>query len=266
MIAVTALAISTPGSAQAASFTPPPVNADFDYQINGGYTPPPGVTVVSRDWKDSPAQGLYNICYVNAFQTQKIGEVDGPADWDQNLLLKDANGETVIDEAWREAILDITTDAKRQAIANKINGQIDTCASKGFNALELDNFDTYSRDVVAGKITEDDAQAFMRLLSSYGHSKGLAVGQKNTVELAPNRVANGLDFAVAEECGDPSWNECGKYISAFGNNVIMIEYTDAGMANACQYADRVSVVQRDVAVLKPGETDEDGNTYVRKTC
>ncbi|MEU0471643.1 endo alpha-1,4 polygalactosaminidase [Streptomyces olivaceus] len=257
-------------SAEAAEPTPPPANADFDYQINTPYDPPEGVTVVSRDWKESPAQGLYNICYVNAFQTQEVGEEDGPDDWDRNLLLKNGNGDVVIDEDWNEAILDITTDTKRGDIAKKINKQIDTCADKGFDALELDNYDTFDRDVVEGRITADDAQAYIRVLSAHGHDKGLAVGQKNTVELAGNHEANGLDFAVAEECGDPEWNECEDYVDAFGNDVIMIEYSEAGMANACAYADRVSVVQRDRDVLAPGETgeDDDGNPteYLRKTC
>ena len=39
---------------------------------------------------------------------------------------------------------------------------------------------------------------------------------------------DGLDFAVAEECGQ--YDECGDYADAFGNNVIVIEYTDDGMA------------------------------------
>lgn len=267
-------------SAEAAQPSPPPAHADFDYQIGKPYTPPEGVTVVSRDWKTSPAEGLYNICYVNAFQTQKIGEEGGPEDWEQwgqDLMLEDGAGEPLIDPDWDEAILDITSDSKRQSIASRINEQIDTCADSGFDALELDNYDTFARDIVEGRISEDDAQTYIRMLSAHGHDKGLAVGQKNTVELAANHEENGLDFAIAEECGDQKevedgveYDECAAYIEEFGNDVIMIEYTDDGMANACEYGDRVSVVQRDRPVLAPGETDvdDDGNIteYLRKTC
>ena len=35
-----------------------------------GYRPAPGVLIVSRDRTDVPMAGIYNICYVNAFQTQ----------------------------------------------------------------------------------------------------------------------------------------------------------------------------------------------------
>src|SRR5262245_46420773 len=54
----------------AAAVALPPAHAKFDYQIGGAYAPPSGVRVVSRDHDAQPASGLYNICYVNAFQAQ----------------------------------------------------------------------------------------------------------------------------------------------------------------------------------------------------
>ncbi|GHH96447.1 endo alpha-1,4 polygalactosaminidase [Streptomyces capillispiralis] len=258
----TAAALLGPFRSEAApTVTLPPVNAPFDYQIGGPYQPADDVEVVTRDVKESPVPDLYNICYVNAFQTQEEGEVGGPQDWDQDLLLTGEDGTVVIDPDWDEVILDISEDGKRERIAAEIDKQIDLCDEKGFDAVELDNYDTYARDVVGGAITADDAQLYIRLLSSYAHSKGLAVGQKNTVELAGQHERNGLDFAIAEECGDPRWNECGRYVSAFGDHAIFIEYTDEGMRNACAYADRVSVVRRDVEVSEP-----DSETYIRETC
>jgi hypothetical protein len=88
----------------------------------------------------------------------------------------------------------------------------------------------------------------------------LAIGQRNTVELVGDRQAVGLDFAVAEECGQ--YDECGAYVDAFGNNVIVIEYTDKGLGVACgAFGGRLSIVRRDVAVSVPGSS-----TYLRKTC
>nr|MBA3448076.1 hypothetical protein [Pseudaminobacter sp.] len=49
---------------------PPPANSGYDSQLGGAYPPPPGVGVISRDRSDPPAEGLYSICYLNAFQTQ----------------------------------------------------------------------------------------------------------------------------------------------------------------------------------------------------
>jgi hypothetical protein len=258
----TGVAVLNPFRSEAAeTVVLPPVHASFDYQIGGAYQPDDGVQVVTRDVKESPAKGLYNICYVNAFQTQQEGDVSGPQDWDKDLLLTDRNGEPVVDKDWDEVILDISEDGKRERIAEQIGKQIDQCDTKGFDAVELDNYDTYDRDVVNGALTAEDAQAYIRLLSAHAHAAGLAVGQKNTVELAANHKANGLDFAVAEECGNPKWKECGKYVSAFGDHAIFIEYTEEGLRNACEYGDRVSVVMRDVDVSEP-----DSEGYVRETC
>jgi len=254
-VLVTAAAL-VPGStpAEAATYTPPPAHAGFDYQIGGAYTPPAGVKVVSRDHTASPAPGLYNICYVNAFQAQPGAEQD----WDDDLLLRDANGDVVYDTDWDEAFLDIRTADKRERIAEQVGTWIDGCADKGFQAVEPDNYDSYTR---AGDLLDAaDAQGLMKLLAERAHSDGLAIGQKNTVELAPNREANGLDFAVAEECGE--WDECGDYTAEFGDRVIVVEYTAKGLSKACAgFGDELSIVRRDLDVSPKGSSG-----YVRETC
>ncbi|MEU1297242.1 MULTISPECIES: endo alpha-1,4 polygalactosaminidase [unclassified Streptomyces] len=230
----------------------PPRHAGFDYQIGGPYTPPAGVGIVSRDRSASPAPGLYNICYVNAFQTQP-GETSS---WPSDLLLRDGDGETVVDEDWDEPLLDIRTPAKRQRIAARVNKWIDGCADKGYDAVEPDNYDSYTRS--SDLLSADDAVSFIALLSRHAHARGLAIGQKNTAELTGQRKRAGLDFAVAEECG--AWDECGTYADAFDDRVVVIEYTDAGLRKALKgYGDRLSIVRRDVMVSTPGSGD-----YVRK--
>ncbi|WP_238159892.1 endo alpha-1,4 polygalactosaminidase [Kribbella pratensis] len=237
-----------------AAVTLPPTHAKFDYQIGGAYTPPAGVQVVTRDRTAAPAAGLYNICYVNAFQVQP-GE---QGQWDSDLLLRDAKGRLVIDQDWGEPLLDVRTADKRNRIAAKVNGWIDGCAAKGYKAIEPDNYDSYTRSKKL--LTAANAKAYLTLLATHAHSKNLAIAQKNTVELAGSRQAVGLDFAVAEECGQ--YNECGDYVDAFGNNVIVIEYTDSGRSTACsQYGGTLTIVQRDVDVSTPGDSG-----YVRKTC
>ncbi|MEV5869102.1 endo alpha-1,4 polygalactosaminidase [Streptomyces tendae] len=254
-VLVTAAAL-VPGSspAEAATYTPPPAHAGFDYQIGGAYTPPAGVEVVSRDHTAAPAPGLYNICYVNAFQAQPGAEQD----WDDDLLLRDANGDVVYDTDWGEAFLDIRTADKRERIAEKVGTWIDGCADKGFQAVEPDNYDSYTR---AGDLLDAaDAQGLIKLLAERAHADGLAIGQKNTVELAPNREQNGLDFAVAEECGE--WDECGDYTTEFGDRVIVIEYTAKGLSKACAgFGDELSIVRRDLDVSPKGSSG-----YVRETC
>ncbi|MCZ9340288.1 endo alpha-1,4 polygalactosaminidase, partial [Streptomyces sp. TRM76130] len=73
-----------PKATAASGVTPPPAHTGFDYQLGGPYPPPDGVRVVVRDHTVRPASGLYNICYVNAFQAQPGAE----RDWDADLLLR----------------------------------------------------------------------------------------------------------------------------------------------------------------------------------
>ncbi|MDO0924542.1 endo alpha-1,4 polygalactosaminidase [Streptomyces sp. TG1A-8] len=229
----------------------PPRHAGFDYQIGGAYPPPAGVRIVSRDRSDSPAPGLYNICYVNAFQAQPQERSAWPAD----LLLRDAHGDVVIDRDWNEPLLDIRTPAKRERVARRVNGWIDGCARKGFDAVEPDNYDSYTRS--RHLLTAADATAFMRLLSRHAHARRLAIGQKNTAELAGLRERAGLDFAVTEECGQ--YDECGVYADAFDNRVVDIEYTGTGLRRArARWGGRISIVRRDVNVSTPGSAQ-----YVR---
>ncbi|MFH9068754.1 endo alpha-1,4 polygalactosaminidase [Streptomyces alboflavus] len=241
---------STPGSGVAL----PPPHAGFDYQIGGAYIPPAGVRVVSRDHAAAPAPGLYNLCYVNAFQAQPGAEKE----WDEDLLLRDGDGDVVYDGEWGEAVLDIRTANKRQRIAAKVNGWIDGCADKGFQAVEPDNYDTYTR--FPDLLQASHAKAFIKLLSAHAHREGLAVAQKNTPDLAASRAETGLDFAVAEECGE--WNECGVYTDAFGAHVLVVEYSAKGLRTACSgWGDRLSIVRRDVGVSPAGSAE-----YLRQTC
>ncbi|MGH9060231.1 MAG: endo alpha-1,4 polygalactosaminidase [Acidimicrobiales bacterium] len=247
-------ALSSAAVASAApAVTPPPAGAGFDYQIGGVYAPPSGVKIVSRDHDAAPAAGLYNICYVNAFQAQPGAE----GSWDADLLLRDASGEVVYDEGWGEALLDLRTADQRQRVAAKVNSWVDQCAAKGYQAVEPDNFDSFTRS--QDLLTADEAQAYIRLLSSHAHDKGLAIAQKNTSELSGRRQANGLDFAVAEECGQQK--NCDEFTAAFGDQVIVIEYTDGGLTTACDRWGNLSIVERDKDVSPKGSAG-----YVRQTC
>ncbi|HEY0530809.1 MAG TPA: endo alpha-1,4 polygalactosaminidase [Actinoplanes sp.] len=243
---------------KAASWAPPPANAAFDYQIGGPYTPPAGVTVVSRDHDASPAAGLYNVCYVNAFQAQ----TEDASWWKTNhsdLLLHDANGNLVIDKDWNEILLDYSTAAKRAGLTAIVGGWIDQCAGKGFQGVEPDNLDSYTRS--KSLLTESEAVAYAASLSAYAHGKGLAIAQKNDADLSTADAKKaGFDFAVAEECAD--YDECQNYTATYGNHVIVIEYSQSRFTKACtSYGSTLSIVLRDVDVTTPGS-----GSYVFKTC
>jgi hypothetical protein len=248
----------TTGTVAAATWAPPPANASFDYQIGGPYTPPAGVTVVSRDHDASPAAGLYNVCYVNAFQAQ----TEDASWWKTNhpdLLLHDAKGNLVIDKDWNEILLDYSTATKRAGLTTIVGGWIDGCASKGFKGVEPDNLDSYTRS--NGLLTEAEAVAYATSLSSYAHGKGLAIAQKNDADLSTaNAKKAGFDFAIAEQCAD--YDECQSYTATYGNHVIVIEYSQSKFTKACNsYGSTLSIVLRDVDVTTPGS-----GSYVFKTC
>ncbi|NIR34786.1 MAG: endo alpha-1,4 polygalactosaminidase, partial [Actinobacteria bacterium] len=123
------------------AFTPevplPPANGSFDYQLGEAYPPPAGVVVVARDRNASVAAGLYNVCYVNGFQTQP-DEADFWTGERADLLLRDDAGDPIIDPDWDEILLDVTTADKRARLADIVGGWIDGCADAGFDAVEID--------------------------------------------------------------------------------------------------------------------------------
>jgi hypothetical protein len=240
------LAQCDPGDGDGAGeYALPPVNGSLDYQLGGAYTPPAGVNVLSRDRSDEPAAGAYSICYINGFQTQP-GEED---DWQPDLILRDAAGNPVIDPDWDEALLDVSTADKRARIAEVIGGWIDDCAAAGFDAIEIDNLDTYSRS--NGRISQDHAVAQMALFSARAHAAGLAIAQKNSAELLERRGELGTDFCVVEECS--RWNECDDFVSAYGSAVLMIEYRRRDFSAGCSaYGSTHAIVLRDLELRPAG--------------
>jgi hypothetical protein len=250
---VSATAAVTAAPAPAPRVTLPPVNGRFDYQIGGAYSPAAGVKIVSRDRSEKPVSGKYNICYVNAFQTQP-GEAAFWTGSRRSLLLTNRKGAPVIDPDWPdEYILDTSTKARRTAIAAIVNRWIDGCAAAGYQGVEPDNLDSWTRSKKL--LTKADNVALATLLARHAHRRGLAIAQKNTAELGrTGRSTIGFDFAIAEEC--QVYNECGEYTGPYGKNVIEIEYTDnprSAWTRACAAQGRtISVILRDRDVLTKG--------------
>lgn len=189
-----------PVAKETAPRAPLPVDTDWDYQLGAPRKVPDHVGVVLRDRSARPVPGRYNICYVNAFQTQP----DERRFWKSHpgLVLR-RNGHPVIDSAWGEKLLDIRKQALRQRLARIVGRWMKGCADDGFDAVELDNLDSFSRS--HHLLKKRHAKAFARTLTRRAHRLGLSVGQKNWASFDGRRV--GFDFAIAEECGQ--WRECG---------------------------------------------------------
>jgi len=257
-LALTPLSVLGATPAQAGpAYDLPPVNAQFDYQIGPAYTPESGVAVVSRDREANPAPGLYNICYVNAYQTQPH-ETRWWKNNHRKLLLRKAGGGYVVDSYWGEVLLDISTASKRRAIARIVGRWIVDCGEKEFDAVEPDNLDSWTRS--GGRLTKDDAFALARLISERAHNNGLAIAQKNAAGQVNRGVEAGFDFAVAEECG--RYKECGAYRAGYGDNVVVIEYRQQDFTYSCnRWSDQLSIVLRDRGVKGPSS-----DKYVYDSC
>ncbi|WP_281279244.1 endo alpha-1,4 polygalactosaminidase [Nocardia yunnanensis] len=216
-------AAAPPSAAVTANVQLPPTGAVADYQLGGAYPPPAGVGVVTRDSTAQSAPGVYNICYVNGFQSQ-------PADRERwlserrDLVLVDRSGIPIADPDWPdELILDTSTDAKRRLLTDILAPTVRRCRDAGFRAVEFDNLDSYSRS--RGQLTAETNLDLAALLVRAAHDEHLAVGQKNAAELSARaKTRAGFDFAVTEECFQ--FRECDSYRNVYGDLVIDIEYPD----------------------------------------
>lgn len=223
---------------------PLPVGTDWDYQLGGARKVPAHVGIVLRDRSARPVAGRYNICYVNGFQTQP----DEKRFWKRHrALILRKGGRPVVDSAWGEKLLDIRTPHKRQRLARIVGRWMAGCAHDGFDAVELDNLDSFLRS--KGLIRPRHARAFAALLTARAHRSGLSVAQKNWPGLDGRRV--GFDFAVAEECA--RWRECGDYVDHYGRRVLAVEYRNKDFRRACRrHGDTIAVVRRDLALARSG--------------
>lgn len=260
---------ATPGATSALTSTPAPAAQDVrlpaadtvvDYQLGGAYPPPDGVGGVARDSTELPEPGLYSICYVNGFQTQPGESATWLAEHPELLLHDD--GVPVVDPAWPdEYLLDTSTAEQRAAISVLVGEVITRCAWAGFDAVELDNLDSWTRS--DGLLTMDDAVDLATSYVMQAHALGLAVAQKNAGDLgARGRDEAGFDLAVVEECH--RWDECSLYTDVFGT-VLDIEYADdlrGTFADVCADPESpASTILRDRDLTTPADL-----AYVFDSC
>ncbi|MEH3076246.1 MAG: endo alpha-1,4 polygalactosaminidase [Quadrisphaera sp.] len=219
-------AVVETSGAQREPWAPPPTGARFDYQLGGPYQPPAGVTVVARDRTAQPAGLGYDICYVNGFQTQP-GDSAAFAAAHPELVVQTADG-PLADPGWPDELLfDTSTAEKRAALLGVVGPWFRGCAESGFDAVEVDNLDSWTRS--QGRLTADDNTALALEYALAAHEAGLAIAQKNAPEESGRLRAAGYDFAVVESC--ELYDECSAY-TAHHPVVLDIEYTDELGADA----------------------------------
>lgn len=260
---VVLLVLTGCSTAQPEAVPEPPVGAPFDYQLGGPYPPAAEVAVVARDRTAQPAGLGYDICYVNGFQTQP-GDSAAFAAAHPELVVQTSDG-PLADPGWPDELLfDTSTAGKRAALLDVVGPWIRGCADSGFDAVEVDNLDSWNRS--RGHLTAEDNTALAVEYARVAHEAGLAIAQKNTPEESARLRAAGYDFAVVESC--EVYDECSAYTAHYPV-VLDVEYTDElgaeGFARVCSEArGRGGVLQRvlrDHDLLTP---DDDGYAY--RTC
>lgn len=245
VLLLTVLGAAQHPAAAVAPGDPLPSDTDVDYQLGGAWDEVPGeVGIVVRDRTAEPLADRYNVCYVNGFQTQPDARRFWRKHW--RLVLKH-DGRPVEDEAWGEWLLDLRTRDKRRALARIVGRWTRGCARDGFDAVEFDNLDSFTRS--HRLLRREHAVAFARLLVRAAHRADLRAGQKNLAGFDGTTI--GFDFVVAEECG--RWAECRRYARSYGDQVLAIEYRDRDFDVTCErYGDRWPVVRRDLQLSPDG--------------
>ena len=218
MVPATQLA-GTPLAPLAAHAGAPRQGSTWHLQLDG-VPPSTGVDVYDIDGTDTPAadvarlkaDGAVLVCYLNAGAAE---------DWrdDADRFRADVVG-TPMDGWAGERWVDVR---RLDALLPIMGARMDTCARKGFDAVDPDNVDAYIQDT-GFDISVEESARYVVELARLAHDRGLAFGLKNSVELLPY-VEEDIDFAVNEECA--AWDECGAYdpVIASGRAVLHIEYT-----------------------------------------
>ena len=222
---------------------------------------PTGVTVVSRDWfsGEAAADPAYSICYVNAFQTQAneagIDRPDERTNWPRRLVLSKLGD----DPNWGgEYLVDIRNASKRERAADWVGQMIEGCADKGFEAVEFDNLDSWTRfdgTPLAKKVPVRQARGarLREAARRRAHALGLAVGQKNTADVTRGQAAP-RRLRLRDRRGVRPLRECDRYRSVYGDRVIEIEYRRKDFDRpAATVGDEISIVLRDRLVSTPGQ-------------
>ncbi|HEY7875330.1 MAG TPA: endo alpha-1,4 polygalactosaminidase [Actinomycetota bacterium] len=240
MCLVTSLCVAAPGTAQE---PPPPPPAPCE----GCYVPPPGVRWQYQLRSAPDPARPFDLWIVDMFETEAShvaalrstgGRVacyvsagswedwrPDAADFPDRVLGKRLDGWP--GERW----LDVRA---LDELAPIMSARLDSCAAKGFDAVDFDNVNGYLNDT--GFDLDAGAQlAYNRWLANAAHERGLSVGLKNDGEQAAELVPY-FDFAVVEQCF--LYRECRLYrpFADAGKAVLEVEY-ELGRKEFCTRAE-----------------------------
>jgi hypothetical protein len=181
------------------------------------------------------AAGRKVICYVNAGAYENFRS---DADLFAPSLLGSSDGWP--GERW----LDIRQLKQLRPI---MAARFESCARKGFDAIEADNVDGYENDT-GFPLTAADQLAYNEMLAGLAHADGLAIGLKNDLDQVAQLLPS-FDFAIDEQCAE--YDECAElepFIAA-GKAVFEAEY-NLPLSAFCAQSDALgfSAILKDTAL------------------
>jgi hypothetical protein len=213
----------TPTPTPTASWWKPAVGATWAWQLTGTINLNMGVQVYDVDLFSTTAVdvgkihagGAHAICYISvgSYEDWRPDSKAFPAE----VLGRDYDG-------WPgEKFLDIRQIDK---LAPIMRARLDMCRSKGFDAVEPDNIDTYEANT-GFPLTRAHQLAYNRWLANEAHQRGLSIGLKNDSSQA-SELQPSFDWALTESCfSQGDWcNDLSLFVTA-GKPVFMTEYTEA---------------------------------------
>lgn len=213
---------TTRAAAPTADWWQPPINTTWQWQLgDDAIDMSYDVDMYDIDLFDHSAetvaalheQGSKVVCYISVGSYE-----DWRPDADQfpdAVLGKDYEGWP--GEKW----LDIR---QIDLLAPIMRARLDLCKSKGFDAVEPDNMDSYTNDT-GFPLTAADQLAYNRWLAAEAHARGLSIGMKNDPEQV-NDLVDDFDWALTEGCFDQGWCEDMLPFIQAGKPVFATEYTD----------------------------------------
>jgi hypothetical protein len=228
VVILAALAAGLPQIAAAARWSPGP-GTTWQVQFSGRLDVSVDAAAFDVDMFDTAestvaalhADGRHVVCYIDAGSWEN---------WrpDAARYPRSVKGRAL--DGWPgERWLDIR---RIDLIGPILTDRLDQCQTKGFDGVEFDNVDGYSNRT-GFALTSDDQLTFDRWLAARAHERGLAVGLKNTLDLA-DQLEPDFDFAILEQCFE--YRECASVapFTADHKSVVDIEYSLAGASSAAR--------------------------------
>ncbi|HET9031156.1 MAG TPA: endo alpha-1,4 polygalactosaminidase [Candidatus Aquilonibacter sp.] len=159
------------------------------------------------------ALGRHAVCYINvgAFENWRPDASSFPP--------------AVIGSAYAGWPGENWLDIRRMDLLGPImNARFDTCASKGFDAVEPDNIDGY-QNATGFALTASDQIAYNTWIASLAHARHLSIALKNDADQLQALLPS-FDFAIDEDCWQQGWCAQLAPMRAAAKAVITVEYTD----------------------------------------